>query len=110
MPLLLLMMITLSWISYHYSAQIIESEMNTKMDLQTAATLEKFRADLNSYTALGETIARFTEKGNHSISKEQYAAFLQNIIPSNALIVGSGVWFEPFSYNSRRKIFWALCL
>jgi hypothetical protein len=27
MPLLLLMMITLSWISYHYSAQIIESEM-----------------------------------------------------------------------------------
>ena len=104
-PLFLITMTTLSWISYHYSAQIIESEMNAKMDLQTAATLEKFRADLNGPTALGETIARFTEKGNHAISKEQYSAFLQNVIPSNPLIVGSGVWFEPFSYKADVKYF-----
>jgi methyl-accepting chemotaxis protein len=105
MPLLLAILLILSWISYHYSSQIIESEMNVKMDLQTAVTLERLRADLNGPTALGETIARFTEKGNHTISKEQYSTFLQNAIPSNALIVGSGIWFEPFNYKSDVKYF-----
>lgn len=105
MPLLLLTLIALSWISYHYSAQTIESEMNAKMNVQTAAILENFRADLNGPTALGETIARFTEKGSSHLSKEQYSSFLQNTIPSNTLIVGSGVWFEPFAYKADVKYF-----
>ncbi len=102
-PLLLLTMITLSWVSYHYSAQIIESEVNAKMAFQSDLTLKTFSASLNGPMAIGETIARFTEKGTASITKEQYSAFLQNVIPSNSLIVGAGVWFEPFAYKSDLK-------
>ena len=104
-PLLLLTMVTLSWVSYHYSAQIIETEVNEKMALQSNLTLTTFHADLNSPTAIGESIARFTEKGGSGIAKSQYAAFLQNIIPSNPLIIGAGVWFEPFAYKGDTKYF-----
>jgi len=105
MPILLLIMASLSWVSYHYSYQIIETELNKQMNLQLEATLKDFRSHLNSYKSTGETIARFTEKGGNSITKNQYAAFLQNAITSNALILGSGVWFEPFQYNTAVKYF-----
>ena len=103
-PLLLVTMVTLSWVSYHYSAQIIQSEMNEKMALQSNLTLTTFQAELNSPMAISESIARFTEKGS-SLSKGQYAAFLENVIPSNHLIIGSGIWFEPFLYKNDTKYF-----
>lgn len=105
LPLLLLTMITLSWVSYHYSSRIIESEVNAKMEFQSSLTLKTFQADLNSPMAVGESIARFTEKGTSAITKEQYAAFLQNIVPSNSLIFGAGIWFEPFAYKNDKKYF-----
>ena len=88
-PLLLLTMITLSWVSYHYSAQIIQSEVSAKMTFQSELILKIFHASLSGPTAIGESIARFTEKGNNGITKSQYAAFLQNIIPTNPLILGA---------------------
>lgn len=105
LPLLLLTTITLSWVSYHYSAQIIESEVNAKMEYQSSLTIKTFQADLNSPIAVGEAIARFTEKGTSGITKDQYAAFLQNVIPSNSLIFGAGIWFEPFAYKNDVKYF-----
>lgn len=105
MPLLLLTLVILSWISYHYSAQIIESEMDARMNVQATAILESFRADLNTPAALGKTVARFTEKSNRTLSKEQYSLFLQNTVPSYPLVVGSGVWFEPFAYKADVKYF-----
>lgn len=104
-PLLLLTMISLSWVSYHYSSQIIRSEVNAKMAFQSDLILKTFHAGLSGPMAIGESIARFTEKGTSGITKEQYSAFLQNIIPSNSLIIGSGVWFEPFAYKSDIKYF-----
>jgi len=105
LPLLLLTMLTLTWVSYRYSAQIIESEMNAKMALQSDLTLTTFQAELNIPMAISESIARFTEKGSSGITKGQYAAFLQNIIPSNHLLIGAGVWFESFAYKSDTKYF-----
>lgn len=105
MPLLLLVMITLSWISYHYSHQIIENELNKKMVLQLNATLEGFRTHLNSHKAIGEALARFSDKGGTNISKAQYAEFLKSIITSNPLTLGAGIWFEPFQYKADIQYF-----
>ena len=105
MPLLLLVMITLSWISYHYSQQIIETELNSKMALQLDVTLEGFRTHLNTHKSIGETIARFTDKGGNSISKAQYAEFLKSAITSNPLTLGAGIWFEPFRYKADIQYF-----
>lgn len=104
-PLLLVTMMTLSWVSYYYSSQIIESEVNAKMAFQSDLTLKTFYAGLSGPMAIGESIARFTEKGTAAITKEQYSAFLQNVIPSNSLIVGAGIWFEPFTYKPDMKYF-----
>ncbi len=105
LPLLLVTMIILSWVSYHYSAQIIESEVNAEMELKSSLTLKTLQADLNNPMAFSQAIARFTEKGTNGITKEQYAAFLQNIVPADSLIFGAGVWFEPFAYKNDVKYF-----
>ena len=105
MPLFLLVMITLSWISYRYSYQIIETELNKQMVLQLNASLEGFRTSLNSHKAISETIARFTDKGGDSISKAQYAEFLKSAITSNPVTLGAGIWFEPFQYKADIQYF-----
>lgn len=105
MPLLLLVMLALSWISYHYSYQIIENELNKQMALQMDVTLGGFRTQLNTHKSIGETLARIVEKGGSSISKNQYSAFLQNAITSNQLTLGAGIWFEPFQYQASLQFF-----
>ncbi|HEY3424341.1 MAG TPA: methyl-accepting chemotaxis protein, partial [Negativicutes bacterium] len=105
MPLLLFIMVMLSWISYHYSYQIIETDISKQMALQTDATLTDFRSKLNFSKATGETIARLAEKIGDGMTKTQYAAFLQNIVPANEMAVGAGVWFEPFRYQAAIKYF-----
>jgi methyl-accepting chemotaxis protein len=105
MPLLLLVMLAVSWISYHYSQQIIEVALDKQMGLQLDVTLEGFRTHLNRHKAMGETIARFTDKGGTSISKAQYAEFLKSAITSNPLTLGAGIWFEPFRYKTDIQYF-----
>lgn len=105
MPLVIISLLILSWIGYHYSAQLIEEEINQKMEVQLDKTLTQFYTQLNAHKAIGQTIARFTETGGNALSKEQYAAFLQNAITSNDLILGAGVWFEPFQYKAEVHYF-----
>ncbi len=101
MPMLLLVMISLSWISYYYSRQIIENELNQKITMQMQATLENFLTKLISHKTIPETLARIVEKGGDSLTKQQYASFLQNTLSAkNTLTFGVGIWFEPGRYKA----------
>jgi len=105
LPLLLLVMVMLSWISYYYSGQIIEDDINQKMSLQMTGTLNDFQAKLNLTKAMGESLARFAEESGSSITKAQYTAFLKNVLPSNDMAFGTGIWFEPYAYKPDVKYF-----
>lgn len=105
LPLLVLVMVILSWISYQYSYGIIEKQLNEQMSLQLQETLHSFETQLSSHKTIGLTLARVAEKGGDTLSKEQYAAFLQNAITSNTQTLGAGIWFEPFRYKSDVKYF-----
>lgn len=106
MPLLLLVMLSLSGISYYYSRQTIEAELQKEMSLQMSATLENFNTKLTSHKAIPETLARVTENIGDALPKTHYARLLEkNLDLNNKLTFGIGIWFEPGRYKSDIKYF-----
>ncbi len=106
MPMLLLVMIALSGISYYYSRQLIEKELAQRIEMQMQATLAGFHTKLVNHKTIPETLARVVEKGGDSISKEQYASFLKNVLSAkNELTLGAGIWFAPGAYKPEIRYF-----
>lgn len=101
LPLLILVMIILSLISYQYSYGIIQQQLDEKMSLQLQESLQSFETQLSTHKATGLTLARITEKGSSALSKEQYVSFISNALAgSSSQTFGMGVWYEPFRYKS----------
>lgn len=105
LPLLLVIIVALSWLAYHYSSAIIETELNANMGWQLNSTLHAFEAELNAHQMIGQTLARVVEKTGNSLSEDQYQAFLKNAILSNPSTLGAGIWFEPYVYRMDVKYF-----
>ena len=69
MPMLLIVMIALSGISYYYSRQLIETELSQRIEMQMQATLAGFHTKLVNHKTIPETLARIAEKGGQYVLK-----------------------------------------
>lgn len=105
LPLLLVIIVALSWLAYNYASYIIETELNTSMGWQLSSTLQNFETELNAHKMIGQTLSCVAENTGSSLSEEQYRAILEKAIKSNPSTLGAGIWFEPFAYRSDVKYF-----
>ena len=99
LPLTLSAMLLLAWISYYYSYTLLDKEINNKMNVQFSNTTKQIENRLTKYSKIAELLARIAESSKSGISKEQYAAILNNTLTSNSDIFGNGIWFEPYRYK-----------
>lgn len=58
---------------------------------------------LNSVLDMATTIANLVESSYQTTDMEVYENILGNIISANDIVLGSGLWFEPYAFDSNEK-------
>jgi len=105
LPLVLGSLFILTLLSYQSSKNLINQEIDIKMDKHLNYVVESIEKNLEKHASIPVNLAKVVEASSDSISKEKYADILKNVITSNNDTLGAGVWYEPYKYNNGLKYF-----
>ncbi|KGE18966.1 methyl-accepting chemotaxis protein [Paenibacillus wynnii] len=105
LPMLLLTMTVLSWFTYQNSKQLINKEIETKMQYLLNSTIQEMQTKLVSHMKLPQTLARTVESAGDVMSKDKMYSLIGKYLTTNEETFGIGVWYEPYQYKDYLKFF-----
>lgn len=98
-PVVLLVMAILAFVSMETSKTIINEQITTSMEAELRAQDGAMSEYLDSVSNMATTIADLVETSYTSTAMPEYEKILANIISNNEIVLGSGLWFEPYAYD-----------
>ncbi|WP_261305203.1 methyl-accepting chemotaxis protein [Paenibacillus andongensis] len=100
LPWLILSMFALSGLSYSYSKNIINAEIQDKMAYQLNSTINNMQTILTAHSKIPESLARTIEPVGDKIDKGKYFQIIQGLLSTNPDTFGVGIWYEPYQYKN----------
>ncbi|MFZ5969052.1 MAG: methyl-accepting chemotaxis protein [Bacillota bacterium] len=105
LPFVLGIMVLLSFLSYSYSKNLINQEIEEKMNYNMFQVIEAIDKILIQHSRIPESLARLVEASGNQLTKEQYIEILKKTISINQDTFGAGIWFEPYRYSENVQYF-----
>ncbi len=103
LPAIIIAMAALTIISAYSCAAIMNEQISEKM----AATLEAEAGNvdeyLNAVQSMAMTISRVVGTTHKEMELSQYESMLASIIQDNDMVLGSGIWFAPYAYDTMQR-------
>lgn len=100
LPWLVVSMFVLSAVSYNYSKNIINKEIEDKMAYQLQATINNMQTLLTAHSKIPESLARMIEPVGDKIDKGKYFQIIRGLLTTNPDTFGVGIWYEPYQYKN----------
>lgn len=105
LPVLVIAQILLTVISAVSSQNLVDDKTQQAMSAELRANNSEIEAKLEEVEILADSIAisvansySFTEWGS-------YEKMLESMIDSNDIVLGSGLWFEPYAYDPEQQYY-----
>jgi Methyl-accepting chemotaxis protein len=105
LPVIIIGMILLAFLSYQNAKTLIDKEIQDKMAYLLQQTIQGIEKKLLKHAAIPATLSRTVEAADGSMTKENYAALVQKSITTNEETFGIGIWFEPYKYKKDIKLY-----
>lgn len=102
-PVILAAMVILTVVSMRSSKAIITEQISSSMEAELRAQDGAMGEYLDSVASMATMIADMVETGYTSTDMESYEKILANISSDNEIVLGSGLWFEPYVYDSNEE-------
>lgn len=102
-PVILIAMGILTIVSMKSSREIINEQIASSMEAELRAQNGAMGEYLDSVSNMATMIADMVETDYTTTDIESYEKILANIISDNDLVMGSGIWFEPYVYDSAEE-------
>lgn len=103
LTVILVSMLLLSFISYSQSEQIIKEQIHSMMNSELDRQMNLIETRLLRITSLAADLSNSVEATYSSTALSQYEEMLSSMIKESNLILGSGIWFEPYVYDKNEK-------
>ncbi len=103
LPVIIIAMVILSVKSMDSSKKVINDQNANAMDSELEARKGEIEEYLNSVSNMATTIADMVETNYTASELDAYETMLANIIAGNDIVLGSGLWFEPYAFDSNEK-------
>lgn len=103
LPITIIAMLLLTIISANYSKKIIDEQIGNRMNAELSSIEGEMGEYLHSVSNMATTIARVVEMSYKDTPMDEYEEILAHIIKDNDIVLGSGLWFEPYVYDSKEK-------
>jgi methyl-accepting chemotaxis protein len=105
LPSTIILLGVLSFSSYFISKNIINQEINNKMEYKVNELGSNIENKLIAHSRIAETLARTVEASGITMTKDEYKDIVQRFPSINPDTLGVGVWFEPNKYKNDVKFF-----
>lgn len=103
LPVVIVAMVLLTVISVSKSEDIISQQITSAMQSELSAQNGRMNEYLKSVSDMAESIASVVEESYTTTAMKDYEKILANVISENEIVLGSGLWFEPYAYQSTEK-------
>lgn len=100
LPFTFMVLLILTFISYYVGKNIINTEINSKMDYALQNFTLSIDETLKSHSRVAESIAKVVQAAGRSLSKDEYIQMLGDAALLNTETYGVGVWFESNEYSN----------
>ena len=99
---ILIMTLILS-ISYETSRGILESQIQKNMDSELVVDTNLIKGQMDQVEKMAEQLARNVESTYKTTNMDQYEQYIGKVIFQSDLVIGSGIWFEPYVYSGNEE-------
>lgn len=100
LPIIVLEMIILTCISVRSSRSIIDNQILFRMETELTCSQEEMNKYLDSVSNMAAAISKVVQTNYKDTTLAEYEEMLGNIIQDNDIVLGSGLWFEPYAYDA----------
>ncbi|MEG1256205.1 methyl-accepting chemotaxis protein [Clostridium sp.] len=105
LPVIIVSMIILGYMSYSSSKKIINNELEINMNSKLNEKSQEIEKSLERHEKISESLAKVVQGSLPSLTKANYENIVKSLIETNDETFGAGVWFEPFKYNKDVELF-----
>ncbi len=99
LPVILIAMIVLTVISATSGSSIIEEQIAGKMESELNAQKNSIDKYLNSVSDMANSLAQVVSTTYKGTNIKTYETMFGNVIDTNEIVSGAGIWFEPFAFD-----------
>ena len=103
LPVIILAMVILTILSAVSSEKIIKEQINNVMDSELSAQLQNIQNYLNSVSSMANTLSKSVGSTYESSNISDYEKLLGRMVMDNDLVMGSGIWFEPYVFDKSQE-------
>ena len=103
LPVLIAGFLILTSVAMVYSKSLYNREVNSSMLQTLDATSEKVLGELEQIKSIGNTLAITMGYNYKNLRMDQLTSMLGQVVECDDMVNGSGVWFEPYVYDSTQQ-------
>ncbi|MSS65021.1 methyl-accepting chemotaxis protein [Velocimicrobium porci] len=83
--------------------RVINEQVQEKMNTEMLAEKTQMSEQFSTVEWMAGTLAKTVSNSYKTTSLKQYEKMLDSMISDNDMVLGSGLWFEPYVYNKKEK-------
>lgn len=102
-PIILIALIVLTIISSVSSNNLVENQTNNMMRAQLSDAEHLIKGYLDEISAQAETEAKMVANTYKDTELKEYEKIFSDMLGINDMVIGTGIWFEPYVYDSQEK-------
>lgn len=100
---ILVSMLSLSFISYSQSQSIIQGQTSSIMNSELDKQMNLIETKLLRISSMAADLGNSVETTYGSTALSQYEEMLSALVKEDKLVLGSGIWFEPYIFDEKEK-------
>ena len=105
LPIIIVAFALLMVVSIIECRDLVFEQVNQTMMSEIGAQEGEMGEYLHSVSNMSQNIADMVEASYTTTDMEQYEATLSNLIAGNDMVLGSGLWFEPYVYDPSSEFY-----
>ena len=105
LPILILAQVILTIMSASSSNELVDKKTQESMAAELRANSSEVSGYLQDVETLAEAIAVSVASSYTYTAWEDYEKMLQEMIAMNDIVLGSGLWFEPYVYDPEQQYY-----
>lgn len=98
-PVIFGAMTILTVVSVNSSTKIIKEQIDARLNAELGNVQGQMNQYLNSVSDMASDISYVVATTYENTSMDEYEEMLGELISSNDIVLGSGLWFEPYAYD-----------
>ena len=103
LSVIIVSMLAVSLVTYNRSKVIIQKQIQENLNAKVESQINQIQLKMQAISTIANQISRSVEATYSTTDLTQYENMLAKIIYDNDLILGSGIWFEPYIYDNTQK-------